>query len=165
MPDIAVAVAFVSLAVAALCGALATVLTRDAARVSFWLLVTMIAVSGALLVLSVGYVAIVALLLLAGAVPALMLLAALSHSREPSQGPRRWLRLAVSALVSLALGGALMIAILQARLPSSSPSVPPLGLPELGSALFTRWPLAIIATAAVLLTVLVGAAGRGGRES
>ena len=67
------AVPFILLAAAALAGGLMVVLSRNVVHAAFWLLEVMMAVAGLFMLLSAGFLALIQMMVYAGAVSVLVL--------------------------------------------------------------------------------------------
>ncbi len=151
------ALAFWLLAAAAVGGALAMVITRNVVHAAFWLLEVMVATAGLFLLLDAEFLALVQILVYAGAVTVLTLFVIMLtlRRREEAVLPQDpvWAGLVVAALFAgmVVLGLARFEPVL-ASLPESPP-----GVEAFGEALFTTWALPFEVASLVLLAALVGA--------
>lgn len=156
--------AFAVLAVAMLGGALAMMLTRNVVHAAFWLLQVLVSTAGMYLLLSAEFLALVQVMVYAGAVSVLVLFVIMLtlRRREDATRPRNLsLGVAVMAAVFAAIV-ALLLAPL--RLPVAAPVAAAPDVAAFGQALFTHWVLPFEIASGILLVALVGAvwwAGRG----
>ncbi len=157
-------IAFWCLAAATLGGALAMMSTRNVMHAAFWLLEVMAASAGLFLLLSAEYLAMVQLMVYAGAVSVLLLFVIMLtlRRREDAERPLD-ASLGVAALAALLLGAILMgvsrFSAPEVEMPAEAP-----GVEEFGRVLFTDWALPFEVASVVLLVALVGAVwwARGG---
>jgi len=164
MPEQVPLVPFVLLAGAIVGGAGAMLLARNVVHAAFWLLEVMVAVAGLFLLLSAEFLALVQLMVYAGAVSVLVLFTVMLtlRRREDAIRPRdlSWaaggLALAFWLASSVALGGFDPAA---AKMPAVTP-----GVAAFGELLFTRWALPFEIASLVLLVALVGAVWWGGGD-
>jgi NADH:ubiquinone oxidoreductase subunit 6 (subunit J) len=166
MPDRIALVPFLVLAIAVFGGALMVMLSRNVVHAAFWLLEVMMAIAGLFMLLSAGFLALVQIMVYAGAVSVLVLFTVMLTLRRREDAVRsldlRWSAGAIAAAVLLAAGGAL--ASFRPVL-AKAPAVTP-GVEAFGRALFTSWSLPFEIASIVLLVALVGAvwwAGGGER--
>jgi NADH:ubiquinone oxidoreductase subunit 6 (subunit J) len=157
MPEQIAAVPFVILAVATLGGGLMVVLSRNVVHAAFWLLEVMMAIAGLFMLLSAGFLALVQIMVYAGAVSVLMLFTVMLtlRRREDAVRPRElsWSAAGISLAVLVAAGAA--IATYTPTLAAAPAKTP--GVAEFGRALFTSWGLPFEIASVVLLVALVGA--------
>jgi NADH:ubiquinone oxidoreductase subunit 6 (subunit J) len=157
MPEQVAAVPFVVLAIAALGGALMVVLSRNVVHAAFWLLEVMMAVAGLFMLLSAGFLAIVQMMVYAGAVSVLVLFTVMLTLRRREDAVRgldlTWSAAGIALAVLVAV-----IAAISTFVPklAKAPAVTP-GVAEFGRALFTTWSLPFEIASVVLLVALVGA--------
>jgi NADH-quinone oxidoreductase subunit J len=142
------------------------VLSRNIVHAAFWLLEVMMAVAGLFMLLSAGFLALVQVMVYAGAVSVLVLFSIMLTLRRREDAVRpldlRWSAGAIAVAVLAAAGGAL--ATFRPAL-SKAPAVTP-GVEAFGRALFTSWSLPFEIASVLLLVALVGAvwwAGGGDR--
>jgi NADH-quinone oxidoreductase subunit J len=166
MPDRIALAPFLVLAVAVFGGALMVVLSRNVVHAAFWLLEVMMAIAGLFMLLSAGFLALVQVMVYAGAVSVLVLFTVMLTLRRREDAVRsldlRWSAAAIAAAVLLAAGGAL--ASFKPALAKAPPVTP--GVEAFGRALFTARSLPFEIASVVLLIALVGAvwwAGGGER--
>lgn len=153
-------IVFVLLGVVALGAALLCVTSRNVVRAALWLVVSLGALAGCYLVLTAEFVAVVQLLIYAGAVVVLLLFG-LMFTRAP-MGPGTDVDTAnrpIAALVALATAGLLGVLLVDAfRLSYVDLSTVQPGSAEVtGSALFRSWVLPFEVVSVLLLAALIGA--------
>jgi NADH:ubiquinone oxidoreductase subunit 6 (subunit J) len=157
MPEQVPAVPFVLLAIATLAGGAMVVLSRNVVHAAFWLLEVMMAIAGLFMLLSAGFLALVQIMVYAGAVSVLMLFTVMLtlRRREDAMRPRdlTWSGAGIALAVLVALGSA--IAAFTPRLAAAPPVTP--GVAEFGRALFTARALPFEIASIILLVALVGA--------
>jgi len=158
------AVVFYILAFAAVGGALMMMITRNVVHATFWLLEVMLATAGIYLLLSAEFLALVQVLVYAGAVAVLTLFTVMLTLRRREDAVREfpvaWGSVAIAALFT---GGVLLVI---ARAPLSVAPMPEAvqGLEAFGKAMFTDWMLPFEIASLVLLAALVGAVWWTGGE-
>jgi NADH-quinone oxidoreductase subunit J len=169
-----VEIVFVLLGVMALGAALACVTTRNVVRSALWLVLCLGALAGCFLVLTAEFVAVVQVLIYAGAVVVLLLFG-LMFTKAPT-GPGSDLDTAnrpVAVAVALATAGLLVTLLVDAfRLSYVDVHLAQPGSPEVtGSAVFRTYVLPFEVVSVLLLAALVGAIvlsrpeiGTGGRR-
>ena len=167
MADAIPAAAFWLLAAAALGGAIMMMVTRNVVHAAFWLMEIMTATAGLYLLLAAEFLALVQVLVYAGAVSVLMLFVIMLTLRRREDAVRPfepgWGGAALAAL----LMGVVLSAIARfepviAEMPDTAP-----GIEAFGREMFTTWALPFEIASLVLLAALVGAvwwAGGGERE-
>jgi NADH-quinone oxidoreductase subunit J len=157
MPDSVAVVPFVVLAIATVGGALMVVLSRNVVHAAYWLLEVMIAVAGLFMLLSAGFLALVQLMVYAGAVSVLVLFTVMLtlRRREDAERPLdlSWAAGGVALAVLVATGAAIV---------AYRPVVPrgaavAANVASFGRLLFTGWALPFEIASVVLLIALVGA--------
>jgi len=157
MPEQIAVVPFALLAIATLGGAAMVVLSDNVVHAAFWLLEVMMAVAGLFMLLSAGFLALVQVMVYAGAVSVLVLFTVMLtlRRREDAVRPRdlTW----SAAGIAVAVLGTVVAAIasFSPRIPAP-PAVTP-GVAEFGRALFTSWALPFEIASVILLVALVGA--------
>jgi NADH-quinone oxidoreductase subunit J len=164
MPANVDAFAFVVLALAAVGGSVALMLTRNVVHAAFWLLEVLLATAGLYLLLSAEFLALVQVMVYAGAVSVLVLFVIMLTLRRREDARRPLDASPLVAAMSVAFGGVLVFALSGlkpaiAGMPAKAP-----GVRELGELLFSRWVLPFEIASGILLVALVGAvwwAGRG----
>jgi len=164
MPEGVALLPFLVLAIAAVAGALMVVLSRNVVHAAFWLLEVMMAVAGLFMLLSAGFLALVQMMVYAGAVSVLVLFTVMLtlRRREDAERPLdlSWSAGIIAFGVLAALGAALAsFDVPQVFAPSLTP-----GVFEFGSALFTERALPFEIASVVLLIALVGAVWWAGGE-
>jgi NADH:ubiquinone oxidoreductase subunit 6 (subunit J) len=164
MPEQIAAVPFIVLAVAALGGALMVILSRNVVHAAFWLLEVMMSVAGLFMLLSAGFLAIVQMMVYAGAVSVLVLFTVMLTLRRREDAVRgldlTWSAAGIALAVLVAV-----VAAISTFVPKlvKAPAVTP-GVAEFGRALFTTWSLPFEIASVVLLVALVGAVWWAGGE-
>jgi NADH-quinone oxidoreductase subunit J len=152
------AITFYVLSFAALGGAVSMMATRNVVHAAFWLLEVMLATAGIYLLLSAEFLALVQVLVYAGAVSVLVLFTIMLTLRRREDAIRPfepgW---TIMVLVAL-FGGAVAFAI--TRAPLAATATLPERAPDVaafGTLLFTRWLVPFEAASLVLLVALIGA--------
>lgn len=150
-------VVFAILAFASIGGAIGMLTTRNVMHAAFWLLEVMIAVGGLFLLLSAEYLAVVHVLVYAGAVSVLMLFVIMLSLRRREDAVRPVDVSIGGAVLATLFGSIVYIAIAQygdqvAEMPAETPDTA-----ALGELLFTRWALPFEVASLVLLVAVVGA--------
>jgi NADH-quinone oxidoreductase subunit J len=150
-------VVFYILAFAVLGGAVMMMATRNVVHATFWLLEVMLATAGVYLLLSAEFLALVQVLVYAGAVAVLTLFTVMLTLRRREDAvrdfPVAWGSLAIAALLT---GGVLLVISEFEPLVAEMPEVVP-GLEAFGAEMFTTWMLPFEIASLVLLAALVGA--------
>lgn len=150
-------VAFYLLAFAALYGAISMMATRNVVHATVWLLEVMLATAGIYLLVGAEFLALVQVLVYAGAVAVLTLFTVMLTLRRREDAvrpfPTAWGSL---ALASLFTGGVLLALSRFCVTPAAMPEVAP-GIEEFGRELFTTWMVPFEIASLVLLAALVGA--------
>jgi len=159
MPSTVDGFAFAVLAVAVLGGALAMLSTKNVVHAAYWLLEVSVAAAGIYLLLGADYVALVQLLVYAGAVAVLLIFSIMItlRRREDAIRPRDFS--AVAALLGLLFFGVMLYLvtghpIAAARMPKIAPDIY-----GFGRLLFSPkgWALQFEIASLVLTAALVGA--------
>ena len=157
MPDSVAVVPFVVLAIATVGGALMVVLSRNVVHAAYWLLEVMIAVAGLFLLLSAGFLALVQLMVYAGAVSVLVLFTVMLtlRRREDAERPLdlSWAAGGVALAVLVTTGAA--IVAYRPVAPRGAAVAP--NVASFGRLLFTGWALPFEIASVILLIALVGA--------
>lgn len=160
MPETINGVAFALLAFASIGGAVGVLASRNVVHAAFWLLELMVAVAGLFLLLSAEFLALVQLLVYAGAVSVLMLFVVMLtlRRREDAVRPVDWSL--SGAVLAVLFGGLIYLGLAdfdvpQAAMPSVAPDTAALG--ERLFALEGGWVLPFEIASLVLLVALVGA--------
>lgn len=156
--------AFYFLAFATLGGAVMMMATRNVVHATFWLLEVIFAVGGLFVLLSAEFLALVQVLVYAGAVSVLTLFTVMLTLRRRDDAvrpfPVAWGSLALASLVC----GAVLLALSSFKpaavaMPDAAP-----GVEAFGRALFTAQALPFEIASVVLLAALVGAVWWTGGE-
>jgi len=157
MPESVSAIPFIVLAAATVLGAAMVVLTRNVVHAAFWVLEVMLAVSGLFMLLSAGFLAMVQVMVYAGAVSVLLLFTVMLTLRSREDAVRSldlsWTAGGIAIAIAVAAG----IAIVSFKPPIPHvPAVTP-GVAEFGRLLFSGWALPFEIASVILLIALVGA--------
>lgn len=157
MSDTLPAVAFYLIAAAALGGAIMMMTTRNVVHAAFWLLEVMVATAGIYLLLSAEFLALVQVLVYAGAVAVLTLFTVMLTLRRREDAIRPYPLTWSSLLIALLFTGS-MIFVLTGFHPeiAAMPKLVP-GIEAFGREMFTTWMLPFEIASIVLLVALVGA--------
>jgi len=157
MPESISAIPFLVLAVAAVLGASMVVLSKNVVHAAFWVLEVMLAVAGLFMLLSAGFLALVQVMVYAGAVSVLLIFTVMLTLRNREDAIRSrdlsWSAGAIAIAVAVAAGTA--IVSFKPPVPSM-PAVTP-GVAEFGRLLFSGWALPFEIASVILLIALVGA--------
>jgi len=164
MPESIAAIPFIILAAATLLGAAMVVLTRNVVHAAFWVLEVMMAVAGLFMLLSAGFLALVQVMVYAGAVTVLLIFTVMLTLRDREDAIR-------SRDLSWAAGGIALATLVAAgtAIVSFAPPIPKLpavtpGVAEFGRLLFSGWALPFEIASVILLIALVGAVWWSGGE-
>jgi NADH:ubiquinone oxidoreductase subunit 6 (subunit J) len=164
MPETIPAIPFVILAALTLLGAFMVVLTDNVVHAAFWVLEVMMSVAALFMLLSAGYLALVQVLVYAGAVSVLLLFTVMLTLRRREDAVRPLDLSWTAGAVALAVLVAAFAAISAFRpVPEPLPLVTP-GVAQFGRLLFTRWVLPFEIASVVLLIALVGAVWWAGSD-
>lgn len=164
MPSGVDPVAFGILAAACVLGGVMMLATRNVVHAAFWLLEVLIATAGLYLLLSAEFIALVQVMVYAGAVSVLVLFVIMLTLRRREDAIRsRDLSWPVGVMV-VAFAAITSAVVWGMRVPTAAAVAKAPGVLEFGQALFTKWVLPFEIASGVLLVALVGAvwwAGRG----
>lgn len=164
MPEGVAVLPFLVIAVAVVAGALMVVLSRNVVHAAFWLLEVMMAVAGLFMLLSAGFLALVQVMVYAGAVSVLVLFTVMLTLRRREDAERSLDLSWSAALIALGVLLAVATAIAGVVVPRvTAPALTP-GVAEFGRALFTQRALPFEIASVVLLIALVGAVWWAGGE-
>lgn len=160
------ALAFWALAIAAAGGAVMMMVTRNVVHAAFWLMEVMTASAGIYLLLSAEFLALVQVLVYAGAVSVLMLFVIMLTLRRREDAVRPYEPGWAGAGLATLLVGVVLLALthfepVSAAMPERVP-----GIEAFGREMFTTWALPFEVASLVLLAALIGAvwwAGGGDR--
>ena len=157
MPEQVPLIPFILLAVATLGGALGVVLARNVMHAVFWVLEVMVAVAGLFFLLSAEFLALVQVLVYAGAVAVLIVFTVMLTLRRREDAMRPLDASLIAFLIAAVFGGAAawVVGTMQFT-PAAMPARTP-GVLEFGQLLFTKYSLPFEAASIVLLIALVGA--------
>jgi NADH-quinone oxidoreductase subunit J len=157
MPDSIAAVPFLLLAIATVIGALMVVMSKNVVHAAFWVLEVMMAVAGLFMLLSAGFLALVQVMVYAGAVMVLLLFTVMLTLRSRDEAVRSrdltWSAAGIALAVAVAAGTVITsFAPAIPKMPATTP-----GVAEFGRLLFSGWALPFEIASVVLLIALVGA--------
>ena len=148
---------FYLMAAAAVGGGLGVVFARNVVYAALFLLLTLLAVAAFYILLATEFLALVQILIYAGAVTILLLFVLmLTRARDvPTalDGPQK----PVAVLAGLALFGLLATAVAGTTWPRDAGTVTRVPFESIGDALFRRWAVPFEVASLVLLVALVGA--------
>jgi len=159
MPNTVDAVAFGILAITTLGGAIAMLSTRNIVHAAFWLLEVSVSAAGIYFLLGADYVALVQLLVYAGAVAVLMIFSIMITLRRREDAIRPVDFSALAALLGVVFAGVLGCAVFAHPIHTvASPRVAP-DLYAFGRLLFSAkgWSFPFEVASLVLTAALVGA--------
>ncbi|MBN2405207.1 MAG: NADH-quinone oxidoreductase subunit J [Coriobacteriia bacterium] len=150
-------VMFLILAFATIGGAVMMLSTRNVVHAAFWLLEIMVATAGLYLLLSAEFLALVQVLVYAGAVSVLVLFVIMLTLRRREDAIRPYEPSWAGTIIAALFLGALYMAITRfvpviAEMPEKVP-----GVADFGREMFTTWMLPFEVASLVLLAALVGA--------
>jgi len=157
MPESVNTVAFLMLAFATIGGGVMMLSTRNVVHAAFWLLEVMLATAGLYLLLSAEFLALVQVLVYAGAVSVLVLFVIMLTLRRREDAVRPyepgWGGMVVAALflASLYIAITRFVPVI-AEMPAKVPDIA-----AFGEEMFTTWMLPFEIASVVLLVALVGA--------
>ncbi|GAB4282282.1 MAG: NADH-quinone oxidoreductase subunit J [Coriobacteriia bacterium] len=150
-------VVFFLLAFATIGGALMMLATRNVVHAAYWLLETMLATAGLYLLLSAEFLALVQVLVYAGAVSVLVLFVIMLTLRRRSDAIRPFEPGLGGAIVAALFLGAVYLALTRFVAPAvEMPAAAP-GVSEFGQIMFTEWALPFEIASLVLLVALIAA--------
>jgi NADH-quinone oxidoreductase subunit J len=150
-------VVFYLLALIAVVAALGVVTVPNVVHAALFLILSLLAVAGFYILLSSEFLALVQILIYAGAIATIVLFGLmLTRGRElPAVGPGAQWPLAV--LAAGALVAVLLTAVLDTTWPRDAGEVTLVGINVLGTVLFREWLLPFELASFVLLVALIGA--------
>jgi NADH:ubiquinone oxidoreductase subunit 6 (subunit J) len=161
------AVAAVCLAVAVLGGSVMMMTSKNVVHAAFWMLEAMLGTAGIYLLLSAGFLALVQVMVYAGAVAVLLLFVIMLTLRRREDAVRSrdfsWQALGIaSAFLVVTLVALVAVPVPVVVLPAVTP-----GVAEFGVLLFSKWMLPFEVASLLLTVALVGAVwwSVGKRES
>jgi NADH:ubiquinone oxidoreductase subunit 6 (subunit J) len=148
---------FYLMAAAAVGGGLGVVLVRNVVYAALFLLLSLLAVAAFYILLATEFLALVQILIYAGAVTILLLFVLmLTRARDlPTalDGPQK----PVAAVAGLALLGLLVTAVVRTTWPRDVGTITRVPFESIGDALFRNWAVPFEVASLVLLVALVGA--------
>jgi len=162
MPETVNGIAFALLALAAIGGAIGVLFSRNVVHAAFWLLEVMLSIAGLYLLLMAEFLALVQVLVYAGAVSVLLLFVVMLTLRRREDAVRPLDVSLAAAALAATLGGIVFAALSRpwfasraAAMPAKAPNIAELG--EILFALDGGWVLPFEIASLVLLVALVGA--------
>ncbi|MHB1340805.1 MAG: NADH-quinone oxidoreductase subunit J family protein [Coriobacteriia bacterium] len=156
--------AFVLLALATIGGAVMMLSTRNVVHAAFWLLEVMLATAGVYLLLDAEFLALVQVLVYAGAVSVLVIFTIMLTLRRREDAIRPYEPAWGIAVIAALFGGALTLAINRATLPAPKMPATMPGVAAFGEVMFTDWMVPFEIASLVLLVALIGAVWWSGGE-
>ena len=149
---------FYLIAALAVGGALGVVLARNAVYAALFLILALLAVAGVYILLGSEFLALVQVLIYAGAITVLLLFALMltrttdvAESMTGAQWP-------LAVVVSMVLGGLLIVTVTTSDWPGDADgTITRILFEDLGAALFTQWAVPFELASLVLFVALVGA--------
>ncbi|MCH8064250.1 MAG: NADH-quinone oxidoreductase subunit J [Chloroflexi bacterium] len=149
---------FYLIAALAVGGALGVVLARNAVYAALFLILALLAVAGVYILLGSEFLALVQVLIYAGAITVLLLFALMltrttdvAESMTGAQWP-------LAVVVSMLLGGLLIVTVTTSDWPGDADgTITRILFEDLGAALFTQWAVPFEIASLVLFVALVGA--------
>jgi NADH-quinone oxidoreductase subunit J len=166
MPSTVNGVAAVLLALTVIGSALAMLTTRNIVHAAFWMLASMLGTAGIYMLLSASFVALVQVMVYAGAVAVLLLFAIMLTLRRREDAIRSrdfsWMSLALAAL----FGAGMIAALRSVKLAHGTAAATTPGIYEFGRELFSTWALPFEVASLLLTVALIGAVwwSGGGKE-
>lgn len=148
-------VAFYILAIVATVTGLGVVFSKNAAHSALFLVAALVAVAGVYFVVLADFLALVQLLLYAGAVT-ILLLFALMLTRSESSSPDNPQK-PLAALVASVFFGIIVYAVYNTPWPVAGEGLRRVTLEDLGGSLFSQWVIPFEVASLVLLVALLGA--------
>jgi NADH-quinone oxidoreductase subunit J len=148
---------FYLIAVLVVVGGLGVVTVRNTVYAALFLIMSLLGVAGVYILLSVEFLALVQVLIYAGAVTVLILFALmLTRVRDLGATVEGGQRLA-GAVGGLGLLAAFSVMLHQTTWPRDVGQITPIPFNDVGTALFNRWAVPFEIASGVLLVALVGA--------
>jgi NADH-quinone oxidoreductase subunit J len=152
------AIAFAVLAGLVLSGAVMMLASRNVVHAAFWMLLSMVSTGGLFLLLSAEFLALVQILVYAGAVAVLTLFTIMITLRRRSDAVRT--RDFSASALAVATGFAVLMYLVLSRLEVPVAAEYPASAPDtaaFGAELFTTWAVPFEIASLVLLVALIGA--------
>lgn len=165
MPESVPMLPFALLGTAIIAGAIMVVASRNVVHAAFWLLEVMMAVAGVFMLLSAEFIAIVQVMVYAGAVSVLLLFTIMLtlRRREDAARPVDFSAAAAGLAVAVWLSVSAALGTFRPAPVEAPPALAP-GAADFGELLFTRWALPFEIASVVLLVALVAAVWWAGGE-
>lgn len=151
------AIGAIVLAVVVVGSAFGMLSTRNVVHAAFWMLATMLGTAGIYLLLSAGFLAMVQIMVYAGAVAVLLLFVIMLTLRRREDAVRgrdfSLQALSIASLFAIAVGSSLV------KFAHETPAYPKIapGVAAFGRELFTQWILPFELSSLILTVALVGA--------
>jgi len=151
-------VVFYVVAALAVGGALGVVFIKNTVYAALFLIVALLAVSGVYILLASEFLALVQVLIYAGAVTVLLLFALMLTRTTDLPEAMTGAQWPVAGLVAALLGGAIIATVTTSDWPGDEDGmITRVPFEDLGSALFQQWAVPFEIASLVLLVALVGA--------
>ena len=151
-------VIFYLIAALAVGGALGVVLARNAVYAVLFLIMALLAVAGVYILLASEFLALVQVLIYAGAVTVLLLFALMLTRATDVPESMTGAQWPLAVVVSVLLGGLLLVTVTTSDWPGDADgTITRVLFEDLGEALFTQWAVPFEIASLVLFVALVGA--------
>ena len=151
-------VIFYLIAALAVGGALGVVLAKNAVYAALFLILALLAVAGVYILLGSEFLALVQVLIYAGAVTVLLLFALMLTRATDAPEAMTGAQWPLAAVVSMLLGGLLIATVTTSDWPGDADgTITRVLFEDLGAALFTQWAVPFEIASLVLFVALVGA--------
>jgi NADH-quinone oxidoreductase subunit J len=140
--------------------------TRNIVHAAFWMLASMLGTAGVYMLLSAEFVALVQIMVYAGAVAVLMLFAIMLTLRRREDAIRSRDFSWVSLGLAVVFGAAIYVAVRGAHLAATTTVPVAPGIAEFGKQLFSTWALPFEVASLLLTVALIGAVwwSQGGKD-
>ncbi len=151
-------VIFYLIAALAVGGALGVVLARNAVYAALFLIMALLAVAGVYILLGSEFLALVQVLIYAGAITVLLLFALMLTRTADVLESMTGAQWPIAVVVSMLLGGLLIATVTTSDWPGDADgTITRVLFEDLGAALFSQWAVPFEIASLVLLVALVGA--------
>lgn len=148
---------FYLMAAAAVGGGLGVVLVRNVVYAALFLILTLLAVAAFYILLATEFLALVQILIYAGAVTILLLFVLMLTRARDAPGALDGPQKPIAAVVGLALFGVLAAMVAGTTWPGDTGEITRVPFESIGDALFRKWAVPFEVASLVLLVALVGA--------
>jgi NADH-quinone oxidoreductase subunit J len=148
---------FYLIAALAIGGALGVVLSRNAVYAALFLILSLLAVAGVYILLANEFLALVQVLIYAGAVTVLLLFALMLIRTTDAPEAMVGSQWPVAAGASALLGGLLIASVSTSDWPGDQGEITRVPFESIGDALFQQWAVPFEIASLVLLVALIGA--------